>query len=99
MSRGNFGAKPRRQPSRDHSLTPADLSLEQYREVAPRVVDDLVAEFGEAAALRLLNGKPAPSSEVPPFDSALLAPPGAAGNPHGHRSKGQARLIETGGWT
>lgn len=91
---GNPGAKPgTRRPTTDLSTCPANLTLEQYRLVSPFVVANLVREFGEAAALRLLNGKPKPEPAVVPFDPALLAPPGAATVPRAHRTRGNGHLI------
>lgn len=85
-------------PRIDVSLTPAELTLEAYRRLAPFVVANLVKEFGEAAALRLLNGKPAPAREVAPFDPALLEPPGAIGIPRIH-SRGRNNTSEpAAGW-
>lgn len=95
---GSTDAAPRTSIGRQ----PASLSLDAYVAVAPRVVADLVAEFGEPAALRLLNGKPAepvaPRPQPAPFDPSLLAPPGAVGLPRAHRSKGRAEIVKAAGW-
>ncbi len=93
-------ARPGRVEWTGISQTPADLTLEAYRQADPFAVDFLVAEFGsEAAALRLLNGKPhGPHGELAPFDPALLAPAGAKAIPKARGSgNGVGRMIETGG--
>ena len=55
-------ARQRRRPQAGSmealSQQPADLPLSAYMEADATMTARLVAEFGEAAALRILNGKP-----------------------------------------
>lgn len=95
--RGNFGAKPGGRRQFDHSTVPAHLTLEQYEAADPRVVAELVAEFGKAGALRLLNGKPPPAPVAVPFDPALLAPAGAKGVPKSQKVARRQNVAETSG--
>ena len=69
------------------------LTLDDWRALATATVDWLVRDYGEAGALRILNGppKPEPTPGPPPFDPALLAPVGAVGIPRRHG--GRAALI------
>lgn len=75
---------------------PADLPLSAYREVDRRTTDLLVAEFGEAGALRILNGKPYAVAPAP-ADPATIPPPGTKAFPRAHQTKGERRMLETGG--
>lgn len=79
------------------SRQPANLPLSAYLAVDPKTTAELVAEFGEASALRILNGKPYLVA-VAPADPATIPPPGAKAFPKAHgTATGEARMRQTSG--